>query len=116
MFYLLPHELHQEAQNSLNIIRSGRYSVPTATELETERLIGLSKRILKDDLIDGHQYGVFSISYDATAIRGDKQIPHSVEVYITLWTYDKKSGSFFNKNAWGGVTYKRLRDNTLLFD
>ena len=116
MFYLLPHELNHEAKKALSFIRSGRYTVPTATELETERLTGLAKRIRKDELVDGHQYGMLSISYDATAIRGDKQISHSVEAYITLWTYEKESGSFYNENAWGGVTYTRLREGTLLFE
>ena len=116
-FYVLPREQNGDAQDALQFIHScDSYSIETAVELATEQLKRSAKRIRKDELIDGHQYGVFFISYNATALRGGRMVPNTVEAYITLWTYEKESGSFRSQSAWGGISYKRFARDTLLIE
>lgn len=114
MFFVLPHEKYDEAQKSLEAIRYGSRSIRTETELQTERLMQFAQA--PRTLQNGHRYGIFEVHENCTAIRNGKQIPHSTEVYITVWTWYEELKEFACETAWGGTATKCPRNGMLLIE
>lgn len=76
LYNILPHELYDEAEKSLRIIREDSRSMNVELILQNQRLLALSTR---KPLCHGARYGLFEIHMKATAI----SIPHTAEIYIT---------------------------------
>lgn len=114
-YFVLPRSKYAEAQKRLNIIRNSTHTIRTETELQTEQLIKMAADVT-DKLRDGHRYGIFEVHDNCTAIRNGVQIPHSTEVYITVWTWHQELGQLSCESAWGGTAFKRPHDGMLLFE
>lgn len=115
--FVLPKALEQEAKDSLKKIRYGNRSIRAELELQTERLMKLAEPTAIAQLKNEKRYGRFEVSENYTAIRHGKQIPHSTECYITVWTWDAARCQFYSSvSAWGGVTYIRPWQGMLLVE
>lgn len=114
MFFVLPHEKYDEAQKSLETIRYGERSIRTETELQTERLMQMADTA--KSLKDGHRYGIFEVRDNCTAIRNGQQIPHTTEVYITVWVWSEEAKEFTCNTAWGPTATKCPRNGMLLIE
>ena len=59
---------------------------------------------------------MLSVCENCTAIRHKKQIPHTTEVYITVWYWYEELKQFVCDTAWGGTSTKRPHNGMLLIE
>ena len=107
MIYLIPKE---QAKAAVNRINDSKYRLEAATEVALEILRENNERVSKDVLQHDHSYGII--------------VPHlgckPAMVYLEVWTFYKKgtyrqdADVFVSKNAWGGISEKRVADGMVV--
>lgn len=107
MIYLISKE---QAKAAVKRINESKYSLETATEVELEALRENNERVSKDALQHDHSYGII--------------VPHlgckPAMAYLEVWTFYKKgtyrqdTDVFVTKNAWSGISEKRVADGMVI--
>ncbi len=107
MIYLIPKE---QAKAAVKRINDSKYRLEAATEVALEILRENNERVSKDVLQHDHSYGII--------------VPHlgckPAMVYLEVWTFYKKgtyrqdADVFVSKNAWGGISEKRVADGMVV--
>lgn len=107
MIYLISKE---QAKAAVKRINESKYSLETATEVELEALRENNERVSKNALQHDHSYGII--------------VPHlgckPAMAYLEVWTFYKKgtyrqdTDVFVTKNAWSGISEKRVADGMVI--
>lgn len=113
LYNILPHELYDEAEKSLRIIRKDLLSMNAELIIQNQRLLAMSTQ---KPLCHGARYGLFEIHANVTTIRNGYSIPHTHETYITAWTWDNARKYLTSINAYGIEALKRPREDEIIIE
>lgn len=114
LIHLLKETDYPLATEKLEVARNSGRRLTTACDLLIEELSAQADKVCKNDLVEGHRYGVFDVSHYAVACRDGQMIPNHGEIYLYAYIY--RDGCLTEKNAWGIPYSKNIGSGMLLVE